>query len=89
MTGNGQPREPALCQLYRHTFVPSSGSSVSECSSFMFAWEWREDETTVVCWLEVLKIRSQHTNWTEVNWTPAWTAALEYTRPELAEHQAS
>ena len=20
--GNGQPREPALCQLYRHTFVP-------------------------------------------------------------------
>jgi len=21
-TGNGQPREPALCQLYRHTFVP-------------------------------------------------------------------
>jgi len=23
-TGNGQPREPALCQLYRHTFVPYS-----------------------------------------------------------------
>ena len=22
-TGNGQPRKPALCQLYRHTFVPS------------------------------------------------------------------
>ena len=21
-TGNGQPGEPALCQLYRHTFVP-------------------------------------------------------------------
>jgi len=21
-TGNGQPRESALCQLYRHTFVP-------------------------------------------------------------------
>ena len=21
-TGNGLPREPALCQLYRHTFVP-------------------------------------------------------------------
>ena len=21
-TGNGRPREPALCQLYRHTFVP-------------------------------------------------------------------
>ena len=20
--GNGQPREPALCQLHRHTFVP-------------------------------------------------------------------
>ena len=20
--GNGQPREPALCQLYRHTFIP-------------------------------------------------------------------
>jgi len=28
--GNGQPKEPALCQLYRHTFVPYdyfSGSS--------------------------------------------------------------
>jgi len=23
--GNGQPRKPALCQLYRHTFVPYSG----------------------------------------------------------------
>ena len=23
-TGNGQPREPALCQLYRHTFVRCS-----------------------------------------------------------------
>ena len=23
-TGNGQPREPALCHLYRHTFVPYS-----------------------------------------------------------------
>jgi len=22
--GNGQPREPPLCQLYRHTFVPYS-----------------------------------------------------------------
>ena len=22
--GNGQAREPALCQLYRHTFVPCS-----------------------------------------------------------------
>ena len=24
-TGNGQPGVPALCQLYRHTFVPYSG----------------------------------------------------------------
>ena len=23
-TGTGQPREPALCQLYRHTFIPYS-----------------------------------------------------------------
>jgi len=23
--GNGQPREPALCQLYRRTFVPYTG----------------------------------------------------------------
>jgi len=22
---NGQPREPALCQLYRHTFIPCTG----------------------------------------------------------------
>ena len=30
--GNGQPREPALCQLYRHTFVPYSNAwhSVTE-----------------------------------------------------------
>jgi len=26
-TGNGQPREPALCQLYRHTFVPYTRSN--------------------------------------------------------------
>jgi len=24
--GNGQPREPALCQLYRRTFVPYRGA---------------------------------------------------------------
>ena len=24
LCGNGQPREPALCQLYRRTFVPYS-----------------------------------------------------------------
>jgi len=27
-TGNGQPREPGLCQLYRHTFVPFIGPIV-------------------------------------------------------------
>ena len=26
--GNGQPWEPALCQLYRHTFVPYTGANV-------------------------------------------------------------
>ena len=26
-TGSGQPREPALCQLHRHTFVPYSGGA--------------------------------------------------------------
>ena len=26
--GNGQPREPALCELYRHTFVPYSSPSL-------------------------------------------------------------
>jgi len=25
--GNGQPGEPALCQLYRHTFVPNGSSA--------------------------------------------------------------
>ena len=31
--GNGQPREPALCQLYRHTFVPYESflSADSQC----------------------------------------------------------
>ena len=28
--GNGQPREPALCQLYRHTPVPYSPQLVNE-----------------------------------------------------------
>ena len=27
-TGNGQPREPVLCQLYRHTFVPYQNENV-------------------------------------------------------------
>ena len=27
MIGNGQPREPALCQLHRHMFVPFSISA--------------------------------------------------------------
>ena len=27
--GNGQPREPALCQLYRHTFVPYGPTEAS------------------------------------------------------------
>jgi len=36
--GNGQPREPALCQLYRHTFVPYTSMRTlavkqSSCSS--------------------------------------------------------
>ena len=37
--GNGKPREPALCQLYRHTFVPDTKSlirvsvSVARCAS--------------------------------------------------------
>ena len=34
--GNGQPREPVLCQLYRHTFVPyrdyvSRRNTIPEC----------------------------------------------------------
>ena len=30
--GNGQPSEPALCQLYRHTFVPYGASALSRKS---------------------------------------------------------
>jgi len=26
--GNDQPREPALCQLYRHTFVPNENGEL-------------------------------------------------------------
>jgi len=28
-TGNGLPREPALCQLYRHSFVPYIAARIS------------------------------------------------------------
>ena len=31
--GNGQPGEPALCQLYRHTFVPCKNVVVVTSSS--------------------------------------------------------
>jgi len=31
--GNGQPRETALCQLYRHTFVPCCSLVVREKSA--------------------------------------------------------
>jgi len=37
--GNGQRRESALCQLYRHTFVPyfeSHGIEVIHCSKTFF-----------------------------------------------------
>jgi len=27
-TGDDQPMEPALCQLYRHTFVPCTGTAI-------------------------------------------------------------
>ena len=30
-TGNGQPREPALCQLYRHTIVPYTLTGLNCC----------------------------------------------------------
>ena len=33
-TGNGQSREPALCQLYRHTFVPYARAGVA-CLCFI------------------------------------------------------
>jgi len=35
--GNGQPREPTLCQLYRHTFVPYVCRSLFSLTSSV-AW---------------------------------------------------
>jgi len=50
--GNGQPREPALCQLYRHTFVSywsggdirSFGSSdkVIRCNNSLRVVSWKQ-----------------------------------------------
>ena len=48
--GNGQPREPALCQLYRHTFVPDDHTTIlivaveTSCvaeiwNNFVFLWK--------------------------------------------------
>ena len=38
--GNGKPREPALCQLYRHTFVP-----YWECLRPVWRWRRRRNES--------------------------------------------
>ena len=35
-TGNGQPREPALCQLYRHTIVPYTLTGLNCCRLVVF-----------------------------------------------------
>ena len=36
--GNGQPREPALCQLYRHTFVPCMVNFIRQASQPTADW---------------------------------------------------
>ena len=41
-TGNGQPREPALCELYRQTFVP-----YVNCSKIFSQVKWQQ--FSVVC----------------------------------------
>ena len=55
--GNGQPGEPALCQLYRHTFVFHGrcvvGADVCLCRLLTLA-------------LLLLKVCSQHVNWTDL-----------------------
>jgi len=46
--GNDQPREPALCQLYRHTFVPYSQFS-SSAYVYLVTDRHTVRQTTTVC----------------------------------------
>ena len=45
--GNGQPREPALCQLYRHTFVPYMPKLRDDASTVLWSTSSIVDE---LCW---------------------------------------
>jgi len=42
----GQPREPALCQLYRHTFVPYWTRHFSDSRTSTFTWKPNTNETS-------------------------------------------
>jgi len=51
-TGNGQPREPALCQLYRHTSVPYglSASVASKVPRVSCDYRWDQCCRLTTCW---------------------------------------
>jgi len=36
--GNGQPTEPALCQLYRHTSVPYGRAESGSLAEWLACW---------------------------------------------------
>ena len=46
--GNGQPREPALCQLYQHTFVPYASQYIR--------WDWDTPGFDRDRWLPVVEV---------------------------------
>jgi len=48
-TGNGQPREPALCQLFRHTSVPDEHRSFWKIPQ-SFALEYMNIKYINTCW---------------------------------------
>ena len=57
--GNGQPREPALCQLYRHTFVPYKGRDGGTCCTLPTEARRRHTYTTHLGQLSFASLRGR------------------------------
>jgi len=80
--GNGQPREPALCHLYRHTFVPYLAASL--CG----AWRFVQSTRTELNWTELIKSTQLHCNMIQLLFTAFGIVScgnliLQQWRPDL------